>query len=304
MNPIRRILAATDLSGPSRHAVDRAVRLADETGAQLAALHVVSQGAVDGLRRILDEDTPEVEARILDEARDALDRLLAELVANRSVSAEARIAVGVIVGEIVAQAEAEAADLLVLGARGEGFLRHLLLGTTAERLLRKTNRPVLLVRQLPHDRYRRVVVAVDFSASSVAALRLARTLAPAAELVLLHAFEVPFENKLQFAGVTDEAIARYRHQARQDALRELEAFAAAAGSAAAGARLSVHHGEASRVILEREQQEDCDLLVVGKRGKGVVEELLLGSVTKHVLAESSGDVLVASAGPAQARAPA
>jgi nucleotide-binding universal stress UspA family protein len=44
--------------------------------------------------------------------------------------------------------------------------------------------------------------------------------------------------------------------------------------------------------------------VVGKRGKGVVEELLLGSVTKHVLAESSGDVLVASAGPAQARAPA
>lgn len=302
MNPIRRILAATDLSGPSRHAVDRAVRLADETGARLAALHVVGQGAVDGLRRMLGEDTPEVEARILDEARGALDRLLAELVATRSVSAEARVAVGVVVGEIVAQAEAEAADLLVLGARGEGFLRHLLLGTTAERLLRKTNRPVLLVRQLPHDRYRRVVIAVDFSASSVAALRLARTLAPAAELVLLHAFEVPFEGKLQFAGVTDEAIARYRHQARQDALRELEAFAAAAGSAAAGVRLSVHHGEASRVILEREQQEDCDLLVVGKRGKGVVEELLLGSVTKHVLAEASGDVLVASAGPAQARA--
>jgi nucleotide-binding universal stress UspA family protein len=304
MNPIRRILAATDLSGPARHAVDRAVRLADETGARLAALHVVSQGAVDGLRRMLGEDTPEVEARILDEARGALDRLLTELVATRSVSAEARVAVGVIVGEIVAQAQAEAADLLVLGARGEGFLRHLLLGTTAERLLRKTNRPVLLVRQLPRDRYRRVVVAVDFSAPSVAALRLARTLAPAAELVLLHAFEVPFEGKLQFAGVTDEAIARYRHQARQDALRELEAFAAAAGSAAAGARLSVHHGEASRVILEREQQEDCDLLVVGKRGKGVVEELLLGSVTKHVLAEASGDVLVASAGPAQARATA
>ena len=304
MNPIRRILAATDLSGPSRHAVDRAVRLADETGARLAALHVVGQGAVDGLRRMLGEDTPEVEARILDEARGALDRLLAELVATRSVSAEARVAVGVIVGEIVAQAEAEDADLLVLGARGEGFLRHLLLGTTAERLLRKTNRPVLLVRQLPHDHYRRVVVAVDFSASSVAALRLARTLAPAAELVLLHAFEVPFEGKLQFAGVTDVAIARYRHQARQDALRELEAFAAAAGSAAAGARLSVHHGEPSRVILEREQQEDCDLLVVGKRGKSVVEELLLGSVTKHVLAEASGDVLVASAGPARASAPA
>jgi len=304
MSPIMRILAATDLSGPARHAVDRAVRLADETGARLAALHVVSQGTVDGLRRLLGEGTPVVELRILDEARSALDRQLAELIDGRSVSAEARVAVGVVVSEIVSQAEAEAADLLVLGARGEGFLRHLLLGTTAERLLRKTARPVLMVRQLPHDRYRRVVVAVDFSDSSAVALRLARTLAPAADLVLLHAFEVPFEYKLQFAGVDDATIARYRHQAREHALRELEAFAAAAGSAAAGARLSVHHGEASRVILEREQQEGCDLLVVGKRGQSVVEELLLGSVTRHVLAEASGDVLVVSAGPAPIRGPA
>lgn len=42
----------------------------------------------------------------------------------------------------------------------------------------------------------------------------------------------------------------------------------------------------------QEQELDCDLIVMGKHGQGMLEELLLGSVTKHVLAESTGDVLV------------
>lgn len=41
-----------------------------------------------------------------------------------------------------------------------------------------------------------------------------------------------------------------------------------------------------------EQEEDCDLIVVGKHGEHLTERLLIGSVTQHVLAESQGDVLV------------
>jgi nucleotide-binding universal stress UspA family protein len=211
------------------------------------------------------------------------------------VSVEGRVAVGVVVEEIVAQAEAGAADLVVLGARGEGFLRHVLLGTTAERTLRRITRPMLVVRQVPHEPYRRVLVAVDFSDSSAEALRVARELAPAAELVLLHAFELPFEEKLQFAGVSAAVIERYRRESEQLATAQLAAFARAAGIEPAAARLTVCHGDPSRVILEYEQAQDCDLLVVGKRGLSVVEELLLGSVTKHVLAEATADVLVVGA---------
>ncbi|HET20308.1 MAG TPA: universal stress protein, partial [Chromatiales bacterium] len=46
-------------------------------------------------------------------------------------------------------------------------------------------------------------------------------------------------------------------------------------------------------ILEQEEEKDADLIIIGKHGKEMGEELLLGSVTKHVLAESRGDVLVA-----------
>ena len=54
-------------------------------------------------------------------------------------------------------------------------------------------------------------------------------------------------------------------------------------------------GDASQRILEHEQESDCDLVVVGKHGQSAAEELLPGSVTKHVLDEGSADVLVSTA---------
>jgi len=46
-------------------------------------------------------------------------------------------------------------------------------------------------------------------------------------------------------------------------------------------------------ILEHEQMMDADLIVMGKHGQSALEELLLGSVTLHVLAYSSSDVFIA-----------
>jgi nucleotide-binding universal stress UspA family protein len=203
---------------------------------------------------------------------------------------DTRVVVGNVVSTLLAQADELDAGLIVLGARGGGFLRQLVLGTTAERILRKTARPVLVVRQAPVADYRRVVVAVDFSAASATALRLALALAPNAELVLVHAYEVPFESKLRFAGVDEPMIERYRERAEDEATKGLEAFITEVGLPPGRARLVVEQGDPTRVILD---QQGCDLVVVGQRGKGALEELLLGSVTKHVLAETNIDVLVA-----------
>ncbi|MNF17923.1 putative universal stress protein [compost metagenome] len=60
----------------------------------------------------------------------------------------------------------------------------------------------------------------------------------------------------------------------------------------ADARQLVVHGDAAWRIVEQELELDCDLIVVGKQGESALEELLVGSVTKHVLNESQCDVLV------------
>jgi len=244
------------------------------------------------LRRLLEGSPDDVELRL----RGTLDRDVARLGEHLAQECGAPVAADVVTGPLIAgilgHATAHRADLLVLGARGASFMRHLMLGSTAERLIRTSDRPLLVVKQPPHERYRRVLVAVDFSKSSVTALGLARAVAPHADLVVFHAYEVPYEDWMRTAEVPEDALQHYQQAARQRALQDMQAFLASAGLAADEVPTVVVKGDPTLCILEQEQELDCDLIVVGKQGESVPEELLLGSVTKHVLQQSQSDVLV------------
>ncbi len=293
MNPSRPILVATDFSPHARHAADRAARIAHEKSAPLALLHVLPGEALASLRQWLGvANAPE--AQMMASAREQLAQQAAELGAARHVETACSVAAGAPVDEILREAERLDARLIVLGARGTGFLRRLVLGTTAERLLRRTARPLLVVRQTPHEPYRRVLVALDFSPWSGQALALARRIAPHAQLVLFSAFEVPFGEKLRFAGVDAATIELYRRKAQADATQAVHGLAAAAGLKPAQWQPCVVEGDASLRLVEKEQELDCDLVVLGKHGLAAAVDLLLGSVTKHVLAEGSVDVLVST----------
>jgi nucleotide-binding universal stress UspA family protein len=293
MKTPRTILAATDLSAPARHAVERAFRLTTFAGCQLHILHALELDALDSLREMLGDDLSAVKVALEDNAREQLRRLIDNPANSHGVAARLRVVVGNPLSAIAAEADALDADLIILGARGESFLRHAMLGSTAARLLRKSvRRPVLLVKQPPHETYRSVLVAVDFSPVSLQAIRTARRLAPDADLVLLHAFELPYEGKLVLGGVEERVIRQYVTTDSDTRRKRLHDLASAAGLAPTEYSARVIHGDPSQQIIAMEQEVDCDLIVIGKHGAHIAEELLLGSVTKHVLAESQGDVLV------------
>ena len=292
MNQLRRILATTDLSAPARHAAERAALVSAETAARLDLLHVANLAPLERLRQLMGSNGAELETRVLDAARSKLVDLASLIHQRFGVVANPRVVAGALLAELAREADALAAGLLVCGARGESVIRHFVLGTTALRVLSTTRCPVLVVKQPPHEPYRRLLVPVDFSPSSLRAIRHARSIAPGAELVLLHIFDVPFEGKLRYASVDDEVIHHYRIVAKQEATQKLQALRDQAGLPVVGTSLLVLHGDPTFRIIEQEQECDCDLIVVGKHGESVLEELLLGSVTKHVLAESQGDVLV------------
>lgn len=291
MSTITSILAATDLSAPARHAAERAARLAHEHQAALTLMHVTSAGVLQELRGWLGAGS-DAEARIGDESARALSTLAGELHHARDVVVRPVSSCGHVLDEIDREAQACNADLVVLGARGEGFMRRLAMGTTSERLLRRATCPVLVVRQTPHERYRRVLVGVDLSPWSLDAVQTAMRVAPHARLMLLQSWQVPFEGKLTYAGVEAAAVDRYRRQARDHATHQLHALAQAAGLKSGEWEPLILEGDASRQLLEQEQERDADLVVMGKHGRSAMQDLLLGSVTKHVLAEGSADVLV------------
>lgn len=292
MTHLNRLLAATDLSAPARHAAERAALVAKETGASLDLVHVASLAPLEKLRRLVADIPVEFEQHMLDEARENLEKLAVALQQSHGIGAGVHVVSGPLLSELAGQADAIAADLVILGARGASFMRHLLLGSTAERMIKKASRPMLVVKQAAHERYKTLLVPVDFSPSSLPALRHARAIAPAAELIVLHAFDVPFEGKLRFAGVDDDTIHRYRAAAKQEAQQKLWELCREAGLSQGDARMMVLHGDPLRNIIEQEQEQDCDLIVIGKHGENMLEELILGSVTKNVLTQSQGDVLV------------
>ncbi|MDD2989283.1 MAG: universal stress protein [Zoogloea sp.] len=293
MNTIRQILAATDLSAPARHAMDRGFQLAATSGARYTVLHALHLGPLDTLRGLLGDGSAQIGQRLEEAARDNLGALLADPTHHRGVAASLHIHTGTPVDVITTRADAEDADLLVVGARGEAFLRHGLLGSTASRLLRRTAaRPVLVVKQPPHEPYRRILAPVDFSPGSVQSLRLAHRLVPTAHIVLIHVFNVPFEGKLALAGVDEVAIHAYRRKQREESLQRLHVLASTAGLEAGHYSVLVPHGDPAQQVIAQEQEQDADLILVGKHGTELTEELLLGSVTKRILNESQCDVLV------------
>jgi nucleotide-binding universal stress UspA family protein len=294
MKAINTILVATDLSDPARHAAVRAAMLAREQRAeQLDLLHVVSQVSFRALRRMLGEDADALEQRLMAEAEQVLQTLAQDLTRRFRVSVTARVTVGQVLDEIAATSDAVDAGLVIMGARGANFVREFMLGTTTEHVLRRMVRPVLAVRQFPLGPYRRVLVPVDFSLHSKPALELAHALAPDAQITLLHAFEVPFEGQFRLAGVSEDVMRSYRTKAKGQAQQDMEELIANAAVPQERLSPAVEHGVAITVILEKGQEMGADLIVIGKRGRSIMEELLLGSVTAHVLAYSDCDVLVA-----------
>lgn len=295
MKPFQHILSATDLSAHARHAIERAALICRESAgsdARLELLHVANLGPLERLRQLMGIAPAAMEAHILNAARKNLLELATSLHQRYGVTAGIHVVAGALLPTLAEEAERRSADLLVCGAKGESGIRHFALGTTASRMLSTTTLPMLVVRQQAHDAYRRILVPVDFSPSSLRAIQQARRIAPKAEIVLLHVFDVPFEGQLRYANVEEDTIHQYRILARQEATQKLQTLRDDSGLSTVDSQLIVLHGDAALRIIEQEQEADCDLIVMGKHGENLVEDLLLGSVTKHVLSESQGDVLV------------
>jgi len=111
----------------------------------------------------------------------------------------------------------------------------------------------------------------------------------------MHSVEVPFEGRLRTVGVADAVIPHYRDAARKEPRQQLQQLAAQTGLDLGNVRLSTPDGaHAWMPIAQEEQEHDCDLIVIGRQGRHMLDELLLGSTTRMVLSECTVDVLVST----------
>jgi nucleotide-binding universal stress UspA family protein len=288
------ILCPVDFSDPSRHAFDYAKAIAEWYAARVVALHVaepapamaVMAGALTA--ETAGTDLSEIRRRIRHELKIGLDA---------AVTITPDAASGLPADAIVAYADAARPDLMVIGTRGAGGLKHLVLGSVTEDVIRASPCPVLAIPpragSLVRFPFRRVLCVTDFSAPSIAALRVAVSMTDdaVAQVIVLHVVDSTDENDLFVARPYDV----HRHKDARDAhaRQSLQDVAAVPFAGRRAPELRVAHGRADEEILRCARETEAELVVMGVQGKNGLTTMLFGSTTNSVVRQAACPVLIA-----------
>lgn len=277
---MHRILVATDFSTRSDRALRRALLLARQSSAKLVLLHVVDD----------DQPTQMVEAQ-RDESTNLLEELTQTARAD-GIGCEFSVVLGDPFERIALAAEELRADLVLLGPHRRQILRDIFVGTTAERIIRTSGRPVLMVNGFPTSLHRTVVIAMDFTPYSATAARAARQLGllEHGEPIALHVIE-DATGPLARASIPMQELRVREMQEEETAHAKLAQIVAEAGVGASLRVVRSNEESTSMAINNWAQRLSADLVVVGTHGRSGLEKWLLGSVAECVLAHSTIDVL-------------
>ncbi|RLK50280.1 nucleotide-binding universal stress UspA family protein [Alkalispirillum mobile] len=291
---IKKIVYATDLSRRADRAGRRALQLATDYNAELLALSVVEADLQEeSLVRLMRGSPEQVAQQLVDGTDSALAEHMEKLGVVEGGSVQSRAVLGNGYKTILSEAKAFGADLLVVGAHGHHHLRDIFLGTTAENLVRNTDRPILVVKNEPQGRYRKVLVPVDFSERSRHALEMATTSVAEDGIVqVLHVFNTAPLDRIYRTGADDETVRRIHQQAMAETQQDLSAFLANANVDLSRVESTIRVGYPPLVIEEAANALNAELLVMGTHGRKHWQDVLLGGVARRVVHQVRCDVLL------------
>jgi nucleotide-binding universal stress UspA family protein len=190
--------------------------------------------------------------------------------------------------DILAQADRLAADLIVLATHRADALRHLVVGSTAERVIGFGHHPVLVVRDKPQGRYRRVLMLVDLSGASRRAADSAFTLFPDAEFRLVHVFRMPPSGAPRGETAFLSTVgAEPTGPQKEDFLASLYP----AGVRPERLEMVVHRGSALGVLRQEIEHFHPDVLVTGIQRHTGLTRAVIGEVAEELLSQLPCDIL-------------
>jgi len=273
-----KILFPTDFSEVSMHALRECIPQLFEVGAKkLYLVHIVDITATD---------IEAIELMKIDE--EELNKLAEEMKA-KGIDVEPIVKIGIPSLEIAEIAQEKNVDLIVVPSKGENILRQMLLGSTASNLVRATKKPVLVVKYEWDEEeekikclsncteiFRRPLVALDFSGCSEKVVNAVKKFEELIEEVtLIHVVDYGKPEELE--------------KNIENAKTKLEEFAK---TFEVPVKTEVLTGIASHSILGTAIAKNCSLIVVGKKGRSVLKDLLLGSTAERVVRDSKLPVLL------------
>ncbi len=260
-----RVLLGTDGSLDARRATRwlRQLPLPSGTAIDIMTVTTLSAPPRDA------ESMAELRRRLRLRARRTAESA-ARTLRRRSSKLEILVADGDPASEIIRAAEDRRVDLVVLGARGLGSVKRILVGSTSSAAVRYAPCAVAVIRGRPRTPTR-VLVGVDGSEVSRAALRF------------LWIYELIRDSRVSLLHVVPERRRVAPRNGSAAAERLLARMTAQFDDARHPIEQVVVHGDPARKIIEVAARTEADLVVLGARGRGALARALLGSVSEAVL---------------------
>jgi len=309
MVEIHHVLCPVDFSDFSRRALDHAIAVAKWYGSSLSVLyvyHVPMAGmALSSLPAAAAMGGLTLSPADREQLRQQL-KAFTPAKAVKNVPVDCCVAEGGVAVEVLAQAES--ADMVVMGTHGRSGFEHLMLGSVTEKVLRKAKCPVLTIPRATHDAtsgvpalFHHIIVGVDFSGASLDALRYALSLAEEADahLTVLQVVEIPRE-LAEWADESQEGrgyVERWKALARS----RLRALVPDTVRVYCHVEERVETGQPYREILSVAAEQHAGLIVIGAHGHGMFDRMFVGSTAQHVVRQAVCPVLTLRApadGPA------
>jgi nucleotide-binding universal stress UspA family protein len=294
---IKRVLVPIDFSERSLEALEIALGLSKRFGAELHLAHIYEPDFPLTTVMAMPLALPPVQVG------QSVRRHLKEVAKKRGLdmrpgnyhAIEGRPA-----DEICALARQHAIDLIVVSTRGNTGLKHLVLGSTAERIVRYSPCPVLVVH--PQNRngktskreltFGKILVPIDFSACSLKGLEYAKSLAWkfGSKLVLLNSVAFQYY-------ITSDEYARYdlpvlMRQAEKASRRQMRELIQNTDWEGIEVRPSLRIGHAGQQICVQAAEDDLDLIVTSTHGTTGFKHILVGSTAEYVVRHATCPVLV------------
>ena len=299
---IKNILVPIDFSEPSLSAVEFAFPVAKQFGADLHLAHVFEPDYPITSMVALPLIVPEVEVgrRVRRHLKDIAKKYSVELKRGNIHAAKGKAFV-----EICRIARERNIDLIVIATRGNTGLKHLALGSTAERVVRYSHCPVLVARGLEQTKttarngqrpaevkFEKILVPVDFSDCSMKAVHYAKRLASqfGSKLVLVHSVAIQY-------WITNDEYARYdlpilTQQSQKIAREQMRELVQKLKREGLEVTSSIEIGHAGLEICGQAERERVDAIVTSTHGTTGLKHILLGSTAEYVVRHATCPVLV------------
>lgn len=280
------IVVPTDFSPGAALALRRSAYLSLKRSAEIHILHVVparipanKENQADLARRL-------ARAVALIEKTAKEEGVAAPAIVTSVRSGDAFV-------EIVRYARGVDADVVVLGRKGSGSGLRKVLGTTAARVVRMSDTPVLVVGERPRGPYSRPLVALALDSSERRLVTLVRAVCGAYCNAIhgVHAYHVPFSGLLPPG--TDANPSLHHRQVKEQAAHVLAKHLEFLNLAGMRVKATLRQGDARLAILDEAVQKDADLVALGTHGRSGIAHALLGSVAEWVVTSTAKDVLIA-----------